>query len=91
VIAAPTGASFSQWQLVRCSRIRTPEGCSYRGFQFTIGAGFAGVWLTETGFVMFFVRVGMNGLQFGRTYLIADVDLVPGFTPAVFLGREPEG
>ena len=37
------------------------------------------------------IRVGVNGLVFGSAYLIADVDLVPGYTAAVYLGREPEG
>jgi hypothetical protein len=38
-----------------------------------------------------FVRVGVNGLIVGLIYRIANVNLVPGFSPAVFLGREPEG
>jgi hypothetical protein len=37
------------------------------------------------------IRVGVNGLVFGTTYRIADVNCVPGYAAVVYLGREPEG
>ena len=46
---------------------------------------------TEAPTVELSIRVGVNGLVNGLLCQIEDVDLVPGSTAAVYLGREPEG